>query len=125
MNFGEYLESLTPRKQVNESQMTLQDLIDNFRKVFQPYVQMQFEAMKIKFYILNKTRAEQSIGNYLFGVKYNPAKGSIAETSRFHWRASDIQRLQDALGQFVDKKELLLQSVIAGLQLGDLSVQSG
>lgn len=36
MNFGEYIESLTPPKQVNESQITLQDLVDNFRKVF-PY----------------------------------------------------------------------------------------
>ena len=103
INNNSKFQGLSEELKNNETLQT--QLFNNFRKVFQPYVQMQFEAMKIKFYILNKTRAEQSIGNYLFGVKYNPVKGSIAETSRFHWRASDIQRLQDALGQFVDKKE--------------------
>lgn len=103
INNNSKFQGLSKELKNNETLQT--QLFNNFRKVFQPYVQMQFEATKIKFYILNKTRAEQSIGNYLFGVKYNPTKGSIAETSRFHWRASDIQRLQDALGQFIDKKE--------------------
>lgn len=91
-------------EELKNNEVLQTQLYNNFRKIFQPYVQIQWEWNKIKYYVLNKTRAEQSIGNYLFGVKYNPVKGSIADTSRFHWRTSDIQKLQDALDVFVDKK---------------------
>ena len=91
-------------EELKNNEILQTQLYNNFRKVFQPYVQMQFEAMKLKFYILNKTKAEQSIGNYLFEIKYNPKKG-IPVTSRLHWTSKDIDTLKAVLDMFVEKKE--------------------
>lgn len=92
-------------KELKNNEVLQTQLYNNFRKVFQPYVQIQFEWNKIKHYVLNKTRAGQSIGNYLFGIKYKPPMGSIAYTSRFHWTSADIETLRLVLNAFVDKKD--------------------
>jgi len=78
-------------------------LYNNFRKTSQLYVQIQWEWNKIKFYVLNKTKGEHSVGNYLFSIKYRPAGSSIAASSRTHWSQADLDSLSNLLKQFEDK----------------------
>ena len=47
MNFREYLESLTKRSEINEAQMNLQNLVDNFRKVF-PYSDKEARVLNFR-----------------------------------------------------------------------------